>query len=150
MRYTWTTIVALLALLLLSYNVDAQSGYCNTKTSETRYLKIGDQVYAMRFQIPALRSSGRTVNKCIMNSGAKGNAVKTLQYSINNCYRPSRRLALDGDYGPRTKAAVRRVQRKIGTTADGIYGSRTLSLMKFYAAGLNAPGRRCIRYGTSA
>ena len=133
----------MLALLLLSYNVDAQSGYCNTKAKKV-VLSLG---YYYRFEVPALRSSGRTVIKCIMNSGAKGSGVKTLQYSINECYRPSPRLALDGDYGPRTKAAVRRVQRRIGTAADGIYGPKTRSLMMFYAIGLGSRSgtRRCVR-----
>lgn len=150
MQYTWTTIVAFLALLLLSYDVDAQSAYCNTKTSATRYVQNNEYAYAFRFQVPALQSRGRIGIKCIMNSGAKGSAVKTLQYSINNCYRPSPRLVVDGDYGPRTTAAVRRVQRKIGTVADGIYGSRTLILMKFYGVGLNVQRRQCVRYGVSA
>jgi peptidoglycan hydrolase-like protein with peptidoglycan-binding domain len=34
-------------------------------------------------------------------------------------------LALDGDYGPLTQAAVEHAQRVAGVTADGIYGPVT-------------------------
>ncbi len=69
---------------------------------------------------------------------------------MNNCYTPSPRLAEDGDYGPKTKTAVRAAQKKIGTTADGVYGPNTLSKLKIYGAGINYPVSRCIRYGVGS
>ena len=43
-----------------------------------------------------------------MNSGAKGKGVKTLQHTLNSfCHK--QKLKADGLYGPKTKAAVKRV-----------------------------------------
>jgi hypothetical protein len=49
--------------------------------------------------------------------GSKGSSVKLLQKKLN--------LAADGDFGPKTKAAVIAFQKKNGLTADGIVGSKT-------------------------
>lgn len=40
-------------------------------------------------------------------------------------------LRADGSFGPRTEAALKAVQRHIGTAADGIYGPNTRDRMKF-------------------
>ena len=45
----------------------------------------------------------------------------------------SSQLAVDGKYGPDTKATVKAVQQKLGVTADGLYGASTVAAMaKFY------------------
>ena len=54
--------------------------------------------------------------------GSKGASVKLLQKKLN--------LATDGDFGPKTKAAVVAFQKKNGLAADGIVGSKTWSLLK--------------------
>jgi len=39
---------------------------------------------------------------------------------------------IDGVYGPKTKRAVKRFQRKFGLIVDGIAGPQTISALKFY------------------
>ncbi|MFD7704307.1 peptidoglycan-binding protein [Streptomyces caelestis] len=67
-----------------------------------------------------------TVN-CNMVQGTNSPAVQKLQYSMNLCYGEN--LSLDGDFGPATKAALIRTQRKAGTPADGQYGPNTRTAM---------------------
>jgi peptidoglycan hydrolase-like protein with peptidoglycan-binding domain len=51
-------------------------------------------------------------------------------------------LYADGSFGSRTEAALKAVQRYIGTDADGIYGPNTRDRMKF-----TTPDRvHCYRY----
>ena len=56
-------------------------------------------------------------------------SVLWLQRNLNHCY--GARLAVDGYYGAKTRAAVIAVQRQHRITADGIYGPRTRSAMKW-------------------
>ena len=50
-----------------------------------------------------------------------GNAVSRLQYALH--------LPTDGDFGPETEAAVRRLQERHGMTVDGIVGPATWSVL---------------------
>ncbi len=50
-----------------------------------------------------------------------GNAVSRLQYALH--------LPTDGDFGPETEAAVRRLQARHGMTVDGIVGPATWSVL---------------------
>jgi len=56
-------------------------------------------------------------------------AIRALQWNLNSCYRAG--LVVDGSYGPRTRAAVQKVQRQYGLTADGVYGPATRSAMNW-------------------
>jgi peptidoglycan hydrolase-like protein with peptidoglycan-binding domain len=51
-------------------------------------------------------------------------------------------LYADGSFGPRTEAALKAVQRYIGTDPDGIYGSNTRDRMKF----IDDRNRNCYAY----
>lgn len=129
-------------------------GYCQTTVRENRYKTFsGDKIYTFRIDIPAYRSSSGTLTKdCLMNTGAKGDGVRALQHSINNCYVgvPVReRLAEDGDYGELTKAAVRKVQKYVGAGVDGVYGEQTYSLMNFFGNPVNYPVGWCVQGGVS-
>jgi Putative peptidoglycan binding domain len=75
--------------------------------------------------------------------GAGADAIKALQRNLNYCYRTS--LAVDGRYGSLTRAAVTRVQRLHGITADGVYGPRTRSAMfwREYSFTLKRWSQRC-------
>ncbi|MBL4850063.1 MAG: peptidoglycan-binding protein [Planctomycetes bacterium] len=63
--------------------------------------------------------SGRSLHQ-----GAKGPAVRELQSALR---RIGSRIAPDGDFGPRTKAAVIAFQTSKGLVADGVVGRRTLA-----------------------
>jgi murein DD-endopeptidase MepM/ murein hydrolase activator NlpD len=68
-------------------------------------------------QVPVVAASQPT-----LKLESKGASVKLLQKKLN--------LAADGDFGPKTKAAVIAFQKKNGLTADGVVGSKTWSLLK--------------------
>lgn len=41
-------------------------------------------------------------------------------------------ITVDGDYGPKTAECVKKFQKAVGLSADGMYGSRTLAKAKAY------------------
>jgi peptidoglycan hydrolase-like protein with peptidoglycan-binding domain len=53
------------------------------------------------------------------------NLTKWLQGSINTLVTPSPNLAVDGLYGPQTRAAVEKIQKQLNLLVDGIAGSIT-------------------------
>jgi len=75
---------------------------------------------------------GNSIN-CQLAEGNNSDGVKALQTQINLCYRGTiaAQLDVDGDFGGKTKAALKAVQRKAGADDDGIYGPETRSKMKF-------------------
>jgi hypothetical protein len=62
---------------------------------------------------------------CNMGQGSNSSAVSALQWALNYCVYGYGRLAVDGDFGPNTKAALREVQGWIGAAQDGVYGPET-------------------------
>ncbi len=56
-----------------------------------------------------------------LREGDKGNDVKELQRRL--------KLAADGEFGPRTKAAVVAFQKSKGLTADGVVGPKTAAAL---------------------
>jgi hypothetical protein len=63
------------------------------------------------------------------------NEVKSLQSGLNDLLAAGHlsgfsKLAVDGIYGPKTMAAVKKLQAKIGTTVDGKWGKKTASAFK--------------------
>lgn len=70
---------------------------------------------------PAGSSSG------LLRRGSKGDAVKRVQQALKTRYRAyAGHLAVDGDYGPATEAAVKEFQRRSGLSVDGVAGPATL------------------------
>ncbi|CAE7330831.1 sigE_6 [Symbiodinium microadriaticum] len=60
-----------------------------------------------------------------------GHSVQQLQRRLNETLDPSPKLDVDGDYGPKTTAAVRRVQTKHGLKPTGFADEATLRAMGF-------------------
>lgn len=61
-----------------------------------------------------------------IKQGARGNAVKAIQYALNQLgFGNSGTRSVDGVFGPSTAKAVRAFQRAMGIKQDGIVGSRT-------------------------
>lgn len=75
--------------------------------------------------VPSVAATG-SVN-CVMGQGANSHAVLRLQWNLNTCH--GKRLAEDGQFGPRTRQALIEVQRSVGARADGVYGPETRSKM---------------------
>ena len=61
----------------------------------------------------------------LLRRGSKGSEVVRLQTMLNRELSPSPHLALDGDFGPKTEAAVRKFQGEHHLVVDGIVGPKT-------------------------
>jgi hypothetical protein len=61
----------------------------------------------------------------ILKLGSRGADVKTLQNTLNSNLTPSPRLALDGEFGAQTRAAVLRFQKDNWLVEDGEVGPCT-------------------------
>ena len=61
-----------------------------------------------------------------LKHGSRGQAVRVLQQQLN---LQGAKLAVDGDFGAATEAAVRAYQVKVGLVPDGIAGEKTLAVL---------------------
>jgi hypothetical protein len=61
--------------------------------------------------------------RCTMRYGEVGNEVRALQRTLNECFGAA--LSVDGEFGPKTQAALRAAESRMGTwyTVDGIYSA---------------------------
>jgi len=57
-----------------------------------------------------------------LKQGSKGASVKTLQQKLKNA---GYNVAVDGEFGPKTAAAVKKYQAAHGLVADGVVGPKT-------------------------
>lgn len=62
--------------------------------------------------------------------GSHGPEVARMQELLNKHLQPSAALKVDGLFGPRTEAAVRRYQASVGIGIDGIVGLHTTGAME--------------------
>ena len=79
--------------------------------------------------ISANRVAPRTVSSALptLREGSNGPAVRQLQTLLQ---QKGFNLAVDGAFGPKTKAAVQAFQRSQGLVADGIVGPKTWNKLK--------------------
>lgn len=64
----------------------------------------------------------------IVKKGAKGSAVTNIQKLLN---KNGAKLDVDGAFGPKTEAAVRKFQKKAKLKPDGIVGPLTMAALKY-------------------
>ena len=64
-----------------------------------------------------------------LTQGARGADVRRLQEALNRKLQPGRVLVLDGDYGPITRMAVRRLQAANWLAEDGEAGPSTQNVL---------------------
>lgn len=64
------------------------------------------------------------------------NVTKWIQGACNSLLEPSPNLVVDGAYGPLTRAAVEKLQQKLGLTVDGWAGQLTQAAISSALAAL--------------
>lgn len=84
-------------------------------------------VLSLYYQNNYVPGSSNLSPSCVMGYGAQGNAVRTLQTSLNRCY--GKGLVVDGIFGTKTRDALKSVQSRLGITVDGVYGPQTARAM---------------------
>ena len=61
----------------------------------------------------------------MLRKGGKGDAIRELQQRL---IAAGHNISADGDFGPKTRAAVIAFQRNHGLTPDGVVGPQTAAL----------------------
>ena len=93
----------------------AATPYC-TKQQRVDFTAVGIHSF-----IPV--SSGGN-GECLLGQGSANSGVVALQWMLVRCYQQSIG-SVDGIFGPRTKAGLVNAQKRMGITADGVYGPVT-------------------------
>ena len=89
------------------------------QTSAKMANRAVDNVFAVYLK----KSVTVTVRPCMLSYGDTGNAVKALQRCLNGWGYDCGEV--DGDFGNKTKAAVRKLQTEHGLEVDGVAGTQT-------------------------
>lgn len=102
----------------------------------TRLLSVLPLMAATILATMVLSSTPAAADGCYtwgrtLSSGMTGDDVRQLQIRVSGYPGSGAVLALDGSYGPATKAAVTRFQQAYGLAADGVAGPNTFN--KIYA-----------------
>ena len=72
-------------------------------------------------------NASETEESAVLKIGSSGTQVRTLQTKLNNWGYDAG--SVDGIFGSKTQAAVKRFQQKNGLVADGIVGSKTAAAL---------------------
>lgn len=139
-RRAAATLVAVLAGASLTLSTPTAAQASSPCTSLTFY-RVGGYPGGADMHVPTV--GWQTGNKhCYLTYGHSGSAVLVLQEALNNCY--SRSLSLDGNYGTKTREAVRYAQHRINEdivyadiAEDGEYGPQTRAYMGFAIFGVD-------------
>lgn len=91
--------------------------------SATVYCNI-EMVYQNAF-VPG--NDGSFTPNCTLGQGAVNNGVASLQDALKTCYHKN--IAIDRNFGPKTRAALVSVQSSLHISADGVYGPQTARAM---------------------
>ena len=79
---------------------------------------------------PPVAADGCDTWRRTLSQGTSGSDVQRLQIRVSGYPGYGRRLLLDGQFGPGTRAAVARFQAAYGLLADGIAGPRTFAVIQ--------------------
>ena len=90
----------------------------NAITASAANYGVTDNFFAFSEPVPTY-NYGRYVGKCA------GEGIYWIQAALNYVFGTG--LEVDGQFGQKTEAAVKRAQRYLGVTADGIWGPNTNS-----------------------
>jgi len=63
--------------------------------------------------------------------GDKGESVRKLQKSLNKYLSDSEKIAVDGILGPKTEAAIKKIQKKLGVEQTGTWDKATQAAVKY-------------------
>jgi peptidoglycan hydrolase-like protein with peptidoglycan-binding domain len=76
----------------------------------------------------------------VLSRGSKGQEVKELQELLIKLDYDLGSLGADGDFGSKTQTAVKKFQKSVGLTQDGIVGPQTLEQLRIAAENLAKKG----------
>jgi Putative peptidoglycan binding domain len=157
-------VLSTAAILTISTPAHASSSSCSTEYQWYWYDYNGDP--AIQAVEPTLAEpfnyyiwtpaawwgDGSPRWSCYLSYGSTGEAVKSLQRALNYCYSNSDHsyvlnavnlgfdpLAVDGQFGRKTRAALVAAQQYHGISADGGYGPQTATTMRFKASPMDGP-----------
>lgn len=131
------TVLASASLAVLAPTAAQAATTCTSLT----FFRVGGYPGGADMHVPTVgwQDGNKT---CYLKYGNSNSAVKALQEGLNSCYSQS--LRTDGEYGTRTRDAVRAAQRQINQTwawaniaEDGEYGPQTRAYMGFAIFGVN-------------
>jgi peptidoglycan hydrolase-like protein with peptidoglycan-binding domain len=107
-------------------------------TSDRFMRRVRDASCVVGYGRPLYRdSTPMPATDGMLRRGSRGGAVLALQRKLNTVLAAG--LAVDGDFGPKTEAAVRALQRRFGIPVDGEYGPRSAAVLAAALAGRREP-----------
>lgn len=83
---------------------------------------------------------------CQLKKGNSGPGVAGLQVTLVYCYKA--KIAMDGQFGDNTYAALRTAQGKAGVTVDGIFGPDTRFHFNYIEGSAGNLSTDCLPQGT--
>lgn len=102
-----------------------------TKIVHARSTNFGVRTDAIDLYSGKVCAITRYNPNCALRSGMKGNRTKALQAALK---KSGADLSGDGEFGPKTQAAVKDYQQKAGLSADGMAGTETLAALGLLSA----------------
>lgn len=115
-------------------NVDKSLTKLNSLTSgiQDTNVKADNNIDTNNPTSPTVKNTGSGLTD---SKGGKVNTdIERLQAILNKFFGAN--LSIDGDYGSKTTAAVKKMQKTIGDTQDGLYTTVTYAKLKSYFANL--------------
>ena len=144
MRHVRRRALSALAALALALGGAAAATAVAAPASAATPICNGHYVPAGNRGVPGFVSGSSTTYKCTLYQGRTGDPVRWLQDTLKNC--SGQKIAIDGRFGPATRAALVAAQKKAGVTADGVYGPVTAKALK-HSGYANGSGQQfCMKF----